>query len=211
MKFEISIFVLIVVIYFISLLFKVRKYKIGRAGKKIIFQLNITSLFLTLILIIIWGLHKHLSNLTIELLPFWVFIITSISIYGLTEINKIEKMFYGFIYWGHLFLSVLLVIPFIGIGIMLMVYSNFIPDSVYYEDRKIIITEELRLMMSPMGSPKIYIKSEPFSTKYETDLNPIYSVDSVYLQKTDNETIEIKIINNKDNIIDSATINLNCL
>ena len=149
-----------------------------------------------------WSFQRHLNNLTIELLPFWVFIISSISIYGLTEINKLEKVLFGAIFWGHLFLTAILIIPYIGLGISLIVYSNFLPDRILYNDEKIIITEESRLVMSPKSSPKVYIKCGLFSNKYDTDLSPIYSLDSVSIRQIVRGKLEIQILNSQDSTIE---------
>jgi len=204
-------FVVIILIYFFSWISKIKKTKIGEKGKKTLSFLNIISFCITIILIIMWAFQRHLTNLTIELIPFWVFIISSISIFGLTEINRLEKVLYGIIFWGHLFLTTILIIPYIGLGISLIVYSNFLPDRILYNDEKIIITEESRLVMSPKSSPKIYVKCGLFAHKYDTDLSPIYSLDSVSIKEIIGRKLEIRILNSRDSTIEKTVIKNNCL
>lgn len=203
MEISAIVFFFIIFIYVASLVTMIFKKKLGGLFKKIFKIINLIVLILTLMLIIMWSFHRHLSNLTIEVIPFWTFIISSIIIFGLTTTNKMEKIFYGIIFFGHLFLTVILIIPFIGLGISSIVYSHFLPDSILFTDKKVIVVDEQKGFLAAKGSPTVYIKFGLFSQKFETNISPVYSIDSVSLKKIDNNKIEIKICSDKDNFLDS--------
>lgn len=210
MDISVIILLFIVLIYVASLIGTIRKKKLEGLFKKVFKIINLTALFLTLVLIILWSFNRHLSNLTIEIIPFWTFIISSIIIFGLSVTNKIEKIFYGTIFFGHLFLTVILIIPFIGLGITSMVYSPFWTDRILYQDKKVIITEETMGFLAPKPCPTVYIKCGLFSHKFNTNLSPVYTLDSVSLKRIDNANIEIEIHGDKEYIERQSKQILNC-
>lgn len=213
MDISVIIFFFIVLIYVASLVTAIRKRKFEGIFKKVFKIVNLTAFFLTLVLITLWSFSRHLSNLTIEIIPFWTFIISSIIIFGLTVTNKIEKIFYGIIFYGHLFLTVILIIPFIGLGITSMVYSPFWTDSILYQDKNVIVTDETSGFLAPKPCPTVYIKCGLFSHKFKTNLSPVYSIDSVSLNKIDNAKIEIEIHGDKEDMDRKSkqTLDCNCL
>ncbi|WP_026905466.1 hypothetical protein [Pedobacter glucosidilyticus] len=213
MDISVIIFFFIILIYVASLVTAIRKKKFEGILKKVFKIVNLTAFFLTLVLIILWTFNRHLSNLTIEIIPFWTFIISSIIIFGLTVTNKIEKIFYGIIFYGHLFMTVILIIPFIGIGITSMVYSPFWTDSILYQDKNVIVTDKTSGFLAPKSYPTVYIKCGLLSHKFKTSLSPVYSIDSVSLTKIDNTKIEIEIHGDKEDMDRKSkqTFDCNCL
>ena len=210
MDISVIIFFFIVLIYVASLVKAIRKKKFEGIFKKVFKIVNLSAFFLTLVLIILWSFNRHLSNLTIEIIPFWTFIISSIIIFGLTVTNKIEKIFYGIIFYGHLFLTVVLIIPFIGLGITSMVYSPFWTDGILYQDKNVIVTDEVSGFLAPKPSPTVYIKCGLFAHKFKTNLSPVYTIDNVSLKKFDENTIEIEI-DGDEGRKDKQTLNCTCL
>lgn len=213
MDISVIIFFFIVLIYVASLVTAIRKKKFEGLFKTVFKIINLTALFLTLILIILWSFNRHLNNLTIEIIPFWTFIISSIILFGLTVTKKIEKIFYGIIFFGHLFLTVILIIPFIGPGITSIVYSLFWTDSILYQDKNVIVTDETSGFLSAKPRPSVYIKCGLFSHKFKTNLSPVYSIDSVSLIKIDKTLFEIEIHGDKEDTDRKSkqTLNCNCL
>lgn len=208
------IFFIILIIYIASLVTLKLKKKLGSRYKKVFLITNLTALMLSLVLIILWSFNRHLVNLTIEILPFWTFIVSAILVFGLTVTNRIEKIFYGIIYFGNLFLLIILLIPFLGMSITSIVYSPFLKPNILYQDKKIILTEESIGFLAPKPCPTIYIKCGFFSQKYKTNLFPIYSLDSVTLKRIDNNRIEIEIHGDKQNNTDrqnKQTLECDCL
>jgi hypothetical protein len=204
------IFFCIVLIYVASLVTAIREKKFEGIFKMVFKIINLTALFLALFLIILWSFDRHLSNLTIDITPFWTFIISSIILFGLTVTSRIEKIFYGIIFYGHLFLTVILIIPFIGVGITLIVYSQFWTDTILFQDKKIIVTEETIGFLAPKPCPTVYIKCGLFSHKFKTTLSPFYTIDSVSLKKIDNDKIEIEIHGAKADTEVQSKQTLNC-
>ena len=198
MSIPVIIFFFIILLYIASLIPAIRKNKFQGQFKKVFKIINLTALFLTIVLIILWSFNRHLANLTIEIIPFWTFIISSIILFGLTITSKIEKVFYGIIFYGHLFLTVILIIPFIGVGLTSMVYSSFWTDYILYEDKKVIVTEEIVSILAPKPSPTVYIKCGLFSHKFKTNLSPIYRMGKVSLKKIDDNIIEIEMNGDKE-------------
>ena len=152
------IFFIILVIYVASFVTFKLKMKLGGLYKKVFIITNLTALMLSLVLIILWSFNRHLVNLTIEILPFWTFIVSAILVFGFTVTNRIEKIFYGIIYFGNLFLLIILLIPFLGLSLTSIVYSPFLKPGILYQDKKVILTEEPIGFMAPKPCPTIYIK-----------------------------------------------------
>ena len=208
------IFFLIVLLYPASLAATILKKKLGGLFKKVFKIINLAALALALILVFLWSFNKHPGNLTLEIIPFWTFNISAIIVFGLTATNKMEKVIYGIIFFWNLFLAVILIIPFFGLGIISMIYAPFLPHSILYEDQKVILTEESRGFLAPKPSPTVYIKCGFFLQKYETTLSPVFSLDSVSLKKIDNTKIEINIHRGQETNLDrqdKQTLDCKCL
>ena len=208
------IFFVVIFLYPASLAATILNKKLGGISKKVFKIINLVALILTIILVFLWSFNKHPCNLTMEIIPFWTFVISAIIVFGLTATNKMEKLFYGIIFYGNLFLAVILIIPFFGLGITSMIYAPFLPHHILYEDQKVILTEESRGFLAPKPSPTVYIKCGFFLQKYETTLSPVFSLDSVSLKKIDNQKIEITIHRGKDSNLDrqdKQTLDCNCL
>lgn len=181
MDISVVIFFFILFIYVVSLVTALAKKKFNGLFKKIFRTINRTALGLTIILIILWFFDIHLSNLNIEIVPFWTFLISSIILYGLTKMTQGEKIFHGLFFFGHLFVIIILVIPFVGLGIASTIYSPFLIDYVLYEDDRLIVTDEMGGFLSMKPSPTIYLKNGLLSHKYKTEASPIYEIDSLSL------------------------------
>lgn len=187
-------FFFILFIYIASLVSIFIKKKFDGLFKKVFRVINWIALCLTLIFILLWSFDIHLSNLKLEIIPFWTFLISAIILFGLTKLDKSEKTIYGVFFYGHLFLTVILIIPFIGIGISSMIYAPFWTDSILYEDNKVIIADEASGFLSMKPSPTVYIKNGLFSHQYKTDADPVYSIDSASLS-SDIEKFSLIIYN----------------
>jgi hypothetical protein len=184
---------IIILVYFASWVITFREKKFEGLFKKVWKIINLTAFFLTVGLILLWSFNIHLNILSVETIPFWLFIISSLILFGLTETRDIERTFYGLIFYGNLYLSLLMVIPFLGLGIISKVYSPFNPDLIHYQDANIIVTDEMGGFMAPKPSPTVYLKCGLFLHKFKTSLPPVYTVDSVSIVKIDQHTIEIEI------------------
>lgn len=192
--------------YLASLLAELFQKKLEGVLKKAIKIINLSSLLVTFILFVFWIFNKHLSNLAIEIIPFWIFILSSMLIFGLTVTSRLEKVFYGIVFFGNLLMTIMLIIPFIGIVFFYKIYSPFWTDNILYQDKKIIITEDISGFMSPKPSPTIYIKKGLLSVKFKTSLNPIYDVDSVACRTLNDNTIEIEVYEDKKDGLDKPNM-----
>lgn len=193
MVISLTLFFASLLIFIAVWVMKVRKNKLNGKFKRVLKIINLIALILTMILISLWFFNWHLYNLTIEIIPFWIFIATSLMLFGLTDTSRTEKIIYGLIFYLHLFLTFVLVIPYIGTGITLSVYSSFIPENILYEDKEKILTEEFTGLLAPKPSPVVYIKCGPLMQKFRTNLSPVYSVDKVSLKKIDNSRVELDV------------------
>jgi hypothetical protein len=196
------IFFFIIFIYVASIFAVFTKKNANEFFKKALRIINWIALIFTVAFIILWFCGIHLSELEIEIVPFWTFLISAIMLFGLTKLRKGERIFYGVFFFGHLFLTVILIIPFVGIGITTMVYAPFLTDSILYEDTRLMVTDETSGFLSPKPSPTIYLKDGLFSRKYNTAVHPVYAVDSISLVN-DNGNVHVIIYE------DTNSVNIN--
>ena len=182
---------IIISIATVSLLFV--KKKLNQNVKRIISRINLVCLVFTCALVSLWTFNLHLWNLWIEVIPFWFFLITSVILYGCALLKKLEKIFYGLIYFTHLILLIILPVPILGLGIFCYIYSPFIPDNINYQDKNVIVTDEFTGILGQKPSPTVYIKCGLISHKFKTNISIFYSIDSVSLSKIEENKLEIKI------------------
>jgi hypothetical protein len=182
------IFLLTITTYAASLAALVMEKKANGLFKKALRLGNWIALSLTLILITFWTFNLHLSALSLEIIPFWAFIFSAIALFGLTDLTKKEKAFYGFFFFGHLFLTVILIIPFIGIGLTYLVYYPFLTNKATYEDNRLIVVDEAIGILAAKPSPTIYLKHGLLARKYQTNAYPVCKVDSIWLDNNTDTT-----------------------
>lgn len=107
---------------------------------------------------------------------FWLVFFLCMSIYGLCKndhLRKFERTIYKFIFYLPLVSLLLLLVPFIGVGIGLIFYVKFIGDNkfVLYNDNKIRIEQPYIRFMGPNPQPIIYFKQKLIS--YQDYILPI--------------------------------------
>jgi len=182
------IFFFIIALYAASLLALIFKKRWDGRFKRILKIINLVSLGCTLLLAILWIFDLHLKSATAEVLPFWIFMSSAVALFGLTTTKALEKIIYGVLFFAHLLLTAILIIPFLGIAITSSIYAPFIPHEVIYENSKIIIADEVAGSMAAAPSPTIYIKGKLFAHKFKTYSEPMYGIDSVSLEPIDEST-----------------------
>lgn len=193
MKIDIYLYVFILLLYVLSLISKISKKKFNQPIKKVFRITNYIAIIITCILFILWSFRIHVINLTVELLPFWIFISSSIILFGLTKTSRVEKIYYGIIFYAQLFFSaIIFIIPGYGILFTLLIYLRALVQPIIYENDKLILTEET---IMPMTAPKfpIYFKYGFFLKKHNTKFSGFYDIDSLSIKKIDSNKSQISI------------------
>ncbi|MCW3104612.1 MAG: hypothetical protein JWO09_3052 [Bacteroidetes bacterium] len=188
------------ILLFIASLVRVVMEKKSMSGQFISYVIkgHFICLALTAFLIFLWSFNIHLPGKVLEILPFWLFIFSGVFVFGFARLHSFKKAWFGFVFFAHLFFSLIAIIPFIGTGITIRIYSYFMPDDSSFETEQFRIQEEVRGIMSPMGSPYVYIKCGLYELKYETDIEPVYNLDSVSLQKLDDKNMLLRFYDSDD-------------
>jgi hypothetical protein len=176
-------------------------------------KFHITCLVITIALIVLWSINIHLPGQVPEIFPFWLFIFSGIFIFGFTTIKLPEKVWFGFVFFGHLFFSVIVIIPFIGIAITFLVYSYFLVEVPEYESKQLRTQQDIRGIMSAMRSPNVYIKCGIYELKRETHIEPVYRLDSVTLLKLDDKNVLLKFYDSDGSMprLQTDTVACGCL
>lgn len=181
MKITFILFFISLALYPLSLLAAIFGFRFPKPFQKVFLYTNLLSLAATLILLFLWAFDVHLSALNWEHLPFWLFLISANLLYGLTNLTRRQKEIFGIFFYGHLVLSLFMVIPFMGIRLSSTVYAPFLEDRIIFENTDLVLAEESRGFLAQKPPPKVWIKHGIFALKYTPNLPPTYSVDSARL------------------------------
>lgn len=191
--FKIMLFIILTIlmtIYFASIPV-VRKRKFG---------LNVIKTLRILILIATPILVATITAQSYNIYPrwywftkgiFWLVFFSCMAIFGLCKsdlLGKFERTIYRIIFYFPLVSLLLLLVPFIGIGVGLIFYVQFVGDNkfVLYSDNKIRIEQPFIRFMGPNPQPIVYVKQK--LTSYQDTTLPI-GYDDV------KDTVEVKISN----------------
>jgi hypothetical protein len=208
-----SVYFIGIALYISSLAAFVFKKKI-RSEKitLLLLRTHFVLLAITLCLAILWSFKIHLTFPVGELIPFWLTLLSAILISGFSNLKSFAlKFYFGCIFITHLFFSIVIVIPFIGIGLIMLVYHPFFPpDPADYETDKFRIQEESIGFMAPKDGPAIYFKCGLYELKRKPELEPMYDLDSVVLEKIDEKNVRLKFYSPDDNTLRIQTVTVSC-
>ncbi len=125
---------------------------------------------------------------------FWIVFFLMMILFGLgnkSVVSKIEKIVYGFFFYLPLGFIPIILIPFIGAGIVLIFYVSFIGDRsfIVYSDETIRIEKQHVRFMGPDPPLDIYVKEGLFSYK-DTALDIEYNTknDSMRVRRLNDST-----------------------
>ncbi len=166
----IIVLAILLLLYFLSLFPGIRM-----RDKTTRFFMILVRLLLA-VMILLFALSQagiYLKSYWLPRILFWTWLYGTIALvaFGNRKLMTVpERFFYRLIFWAPLVLTILLLIPFIGVGIWLLLYPRLIadPSMVAYTDSSIRIEESHLIFMSPAPPLDVYQKKGLFAYKIET-------------------------------------------
>lgn len=158
---------------------------------------QLTALPLFIILLILSEYNIYLRGYWAPKIIFWVWFLSAMLLFAFgikKEFYKIEKIVYKILFFLPLMFFPLVLIPFIGGGIIVLFYASFIGDNsmILYASDNIRIEQSYVSFMGPPPTIDIYSKNNLFSYKDTTlDIQFSEKFDSIKVQELSSDSIKI--------------------
>lgn len=126
-----------------------------------------------ILLFVLSQVDMYLKSYWLPRILFWIWLYATIALsaFGNKKLMPAaERFFYRLIFWIPLILTFVLFVPFIGIGIWVLLYPRLIadPSMIAYADSSIRIEESRLIFLGPAPPLDVYQKKGFFAYKIES-------------------------------------------
>lgn len=167
--------------------------------------LQLMALLVSIALFVLSYYNIYLRGYWAPRIIFWVWFFSAMVLYSFGDRKvffKVEKLFYDILFFLPLTFFPLVMIPFVGGGIILLFYVAFIGDEsmVLYSSDTIRIEQPYIRFMSPDPPIAVFRKDNLFSYK-DTVIDIMYNekLDSLRVEEISPDSIKLVYYNNTDN------------
>jgi len=189
--------ILFIGLYVSFFLARRNKLSIGDSRTRKLRLFNIGLLILLLILVLLAINNTYLRGYWTTKFLIWLFLLSTMTLYGFGHrpiMKKIEKAYYGLIFYFPLVIVPFLFNPFIGLSILFGISSYVIGDSanIQYSDSKFRIENTFSGVLAPARPPTLIVKYGPLEYKEAPlEMHYIENIDSIDIKEIDLHNIRI--------------------